>query len=133
MSTVRRPAQFAVQDVACGRGHTLFLRGELDMGGADCLEAVVFCLLVDEIDGISLNLSKLAFIDATGLRSVRAVRELCLHRGLAFSLTRPTGQVRRLFEMTGAADDLSVGSVGRARSPGHRQIRPVSALSSLTG
>jgi anti-anti-sigma factor len=129
MSGVGRPAQFAVQDVACGRCHTLFLRGELDMGGADHLEALVFCLLVDGIEGISLNLSKLVFIDATGLRSVRAVRELCLHRGFAFSLTRPTGQVRRLFEMTGAADDLSVRSAGAARSPGRRQIRPVRALS----
>jgi anti-anti-sigma factor len=132
MSDVRGPAQFVVQDVACGRRHTLFLRGELDLGGADYLEAVVFCLLVDGIDGISLNLSKLAFIDATGVRSLRAVRELCLHRGFAFSLSRPTGQVRRLFEMTGAADDLSVGSAGTGRSPGHRQIRPVSALPSLT-
>ncbi|MCW2969629.1 MAG: hypothetical protein JWO23_756 [Solirubrobacterales bacterium] len=129
MSGVGRPAQFAVQDVACGRCHTLFLRGELDMGGADHLEAVVFCLLVDGIEGISLNLSKLVFIDATGLRSVRAVRELCLTRGFAFSLARATGQVRRLFEMTGAADDLSVRSAGAARSPGRRQIRPVSALS----
>jgi anti-anti-sigma factor len=129
MSDVRRPAQFAVQDVVCGRCHTLFLRGELDMGAADYLEAAVFCLLVDGIDGISLNLSKLAFIDATGLRSVRAVRELCLYRNFAFSITRPTGQVRRLFELTGAADDLSVGSAGTARAPGRGQIRPVSALS----
>jgi anti-anti-sigma factor len=129
MSGVGRPARFALQDVVCGRCHTLFLRGELDMGGGDYLEAVVFCLLVDGIAGISLNLSKLAFIDATGLRSVRAVRELCLHRGLAFSLTRPSGHVRRLFEMTGAADDLPMRPAGGASSPGHRQILPVSALS----
>jgi anti-anti-sigma factor len=87
---------------------------------------VIFCLLVDGIKSLSLNLSKLDFIDATGLRAVLAVRELCEHRGQAFSLTRPTGQVRRLFELAGAGCDLPPDAVPATTITG--EIRPVTAL-----
>jgi anti-sigma B factor antagonist len=101
------PLQFGVQDHVCGRSHTLILRGELDLTAADHLEAVVFGLSVDGISGIALNLSRLTFIDATGLRALLSVHELCEREGYGFSVTRPRGQVRRLLELTGAAERVS--------------------------
>jgi anti-anti-sigma factor len=102
-----RPAHFRVQDIVCNGRHTLVLTGELDMAAADYLHAAVYCLRPDGISGLALNLSELTFIDATGLRAVLAVHALCEHRGYEFSVTRPTGQVQRLFEVTGLADGLS--------------------------
>jgi anti-sigma B factor antagonist len=96
-----RPAHFLVQNSVRDGRHTLVLTGELDMAAADYLHAAVYCLCPDGISGLALNLSELRFIDATGLRAVLAVGELCRHRGYEFSVTRPTGQVRRLIEVTG--------------------------------
>jgi anti-sigma B factor antagonist len=108
------PLQFGVQDLVCERSHTLVLRGELDLSAADHLEAVVFGLFVDGISGIVLNLSRLTFIDATGLRALLSVHELCDREGYEFSVTRPRGQVKRLFELTGAADHLPFKSASIA-------------------
>ncbi|MCW3068471.1 MAG: anti-sigma factor antagonist [Solirubrobacterales bacterium] len=129
MRQVARPAQFGVQHLVCDRCHTLFLKGELDLAAADYLEAVVFCLLGEGIDGISLNLSKLRFIDATGLRAILAVRELCEHRGFTFSMTRPSGQVQRLFDVTGAADQLPIDRDHSGSLAAERRIRPLRGLS----
>jgi anti-anti-sigma factor len=129
ISGAGRPLHFGVQDVVWGRCHTLFLRGELDLAASDYMEAVVFCMLLDTIEGITLDLSNLSFVDAAGLRALLAVRELCRHRGYAFSLTRPMGQVRRLFELTGAASDLPIASPVQASRPPREQHRRLRALS----
>jgi anti-anti-sigma factor len=129
MTGASRPPQFGVQDVLRGGRHTLFLNGELDLSAADYLEAVILRLLVEGIEGLSLNLSKLSFIDATGLRALLAVRQLCEQRGYAFVLTRPTGQVRRLIELTDAAYDLPVQSAAESSLHAGGQICAVTALS----
>jgi anti-sigma B factor antagonist len=127
------PLQFGMQDLVCGRCHTLVLRGELDLTAADHLEAVVFALFVDGISGIALNLSRLTFIDATGLRALLSIHELCEQEGYEFSVTRPRGQVRRLFELTGAADHLPFERASTAVSPATSQISPVMVMAARNG
>jgi anti-sigma B factor antagonist len=127
------PLQFGMQDLVCGRCHTLILRGELDLTAADHLEAVVFALFVDGISGIALNLSRLTFIDATGLRALLSIHELCEQEGYEFSVTRSRGQVRRLFELTGAADHLPFERASRAVSPATSQISPVMVMAARNG
>jgi len=127
------PLQFGVQDLVCGRSHTLILRGELDLTAGDFLEAVVFGLFVDGIGRIALNLSRLTFIDATGLRALLSVHELCEQEGYEFSVTRPRGQVQRLFELTGAADRLPFESAITAVVPPTPQAAPVMVLAAGKG
>jgi anti-anti-sigma factor len=133
MSGHSRTPQFGIQDVVCGERHTLILKGELDLAAADYLEAVIFCLFVDGISGIAMNLSKLRFIDATGLRALLAVNELCEHQGCEFSLTRPTGQVRRLFELTGVAKGLPIERGGSALFAAEGRISPVMGTAPRNG
>ena len=133
MSQLRRTPQFGLQDIARGDCHTLILRGELDLAAADYLEAVVFCLFVDGIDEVTLNLSRLTFIDATGLRALLAVLELCEHEECRFSLTRPVGQVRRLFELTGIMRTLPIESGQGSRLPSEGRLRPVLAVAPRNG
>jgi anti-sigma B factor antagonist len=133
MKPVAIPLQFAVHDAVCGRRHTLILRGELDMMAADCLDAVVCGLLVPGITGISLNIGGLTFIDATGLRALLRLHELCEQKRYEFSITRPRGQVQRLFELTGAADRLPCEAVGGTHAPAVAQIGPVAAIAARGG
>lgn len=125
MTAHRRIPQFIVEDLACGKRHTLILKGELDLAAADYLEAVIFCLFVDGVSGIAMNLSNLRFIDATGLRALLAVNELCKHDGCELSLTRPTGQVRRLFDLTGAAHGLPIETARSTLPAGTGRTVPV--------
>jgi anti-anti-sigma factor len=118
VNQLRRTPQFGLQDIARGDCHTLILRGELDLAAADYLEAVIFCLFVDGIDEVTLNLSRLMFIDAAGLRALLAVQALCEVKGCRFSLTRPVGQVRRLFELTGVMRTLPIDARDRAPKSG---------------
>jgi anti-sigma B factor antagonist len=127
------PLQFRVQDLVCGRSHTLILRGELDLTAADCLEGVVFGLFVDGISRIALNLSRLTFIDATGLRALLSVHERCEQEGCEFSVTRPRGQVQRLLELTGAADHLPFESASTAVVPATPQTAPAMVLAAGKG
>jgi anti-sigma B factor antagonist len=127
------PPQFGTQDLVCGRCHTLILRGELDLTAADYLEAVVFGLFVDGISGIAVNLSRLTFIDASGLRALLSIHELCEQEGYEFSVTRPQGQVQRLFQLTGAAEELPFESTGTALRRATPQIGPVMAMAARNG
>ncbi len=133
MNRLRRTPQFGVQDIARSDCHTLVLRGELDLAASDYLEAVVFCLFIDRIDEMTLDLSRLTFIDATGLRALLAVRELCEHEGCRFSLSRPVGQVRRLLELTGAAAALPIESGQGSVLPVAGHIRPMLAMAPRDG
>jgi anti-anti-sigma factor len=133
VNQLRRTPQFGLQDIARDDCHMLILRGELDLAAADYLEAVVFCLFLDGIDEVTLNLSRLTFIDATGLRALLAVQALCEHEECRFSLTRPAGQVRRLFELTGVIRTLPIEGGQGSRSPRGRRIRPVPAMAPRNG
>lgn len=62
--------QFGVQDVVCDGHHTLVLSGELDLAKAPGLEAVITRLCGDGVNGISLDLSGLTFMDSSGLQAV---------------------------------------------------------------
>src|SRR5947209_11387078 len=128
MTGSAHPERFAVQHLACGRRHTLFVKGELDLAAAGHLEAVVLEVLAYPSDRISLNLDKLRFIDAAGLRALLDVCELCRQRDRHVSVTPATGQVRRLLELTGVDRHLPVQAPEPVRFPVHRMPPPSAQL-----
>jgi anti-sigma B factor antagonist len=105
MSAPRAP-QFEVHDIAAGGRHRLVLTGELDLASAPELDALTQDIASDGTIAITLDLSKLTFIDSCGLRVVLSLRELCQRRGYEFALTHGTAAVDRVFVLTGLADEL---------------------------
>jgi len=104
-------AGFTVREVIGSRGlHWLSLTGELDIASAPELEARIERLCVDGASVVVLDLSKLAFMDSTGLQAVLAATKRCGQDGLEILLAGATGAVQRLFELTGvrASDRLVV-------------------------
>jgi anti-anti-sigma factor len=107
------------EEVGSGGLHWLILVGDLDLASAPALEARVDGLCVDGASAVVLDLSKLTFMDSTGLQAVLAATKRCGQYGTEFSLTGATGAVQRLFELTGLLpSDRLVGWAADARALG---------------
>lgn len=107
---------FAVQDSVCDAHHTLALSGELDLAEAMGLETMIRRLCGDGLKGISLDLSRLTFMDSSGLRAVLHAQQLCREHRYDFFVVPGNGQVLRLFEIAGVIDALPI--VGRDQPHG---------------
>ena len=92
---------FEVQDVVSDGRHRLVLTGELDLGPAAELEAMLLRLCADGTKQITLDLSKLTFMGSTGLRTVLLAKELCAQHGCEFLLIAGPKNIQRMFELTG--------------------------------
>ena len=61
-----------------------------------------------------IDLSRLTFIDSSALRLFIVLNERSAEEGWTLALVRPTGQVRSVFEITGAEDNLPFVDDGAA-------------------
>jgi len=100
------PLGFEMQDAVCGGRHTLVLSGELDLVSSTALESMVLLLCGEGITGVALDLSKLTFMDSTGLRAVLCAREVAESHGYEFLLVPGPKNIQRLFELTGLSQVL---------------------------
>jgi anti-anti-sigma factor len=89
-----------------GAMHTLVLLGELDRASAHTLEAEIEQLCEAGRSGITLDLSKLAYIDATGVAVIVFRCRLCQRRGYDFALIPGPPFVQHAFELAGVAERL---------------------------
>jgi anti-sigma B factor antagonist len=88
-------------------GHgVLVLRGELDIASVPSLERALSRSCTDGSKTIRIDLSRLVFIDSTGLAAIVLAGKLCEKHDIEFSLVQGSKAVRRLFELTGLIDVL---------------------------
>jgi anti-sigma B factor antagonist len=88
-------------------GHTtLHLRGELDIASVPSLEAAVARVPAESTSALTLDLSRLQFIDSTGLAAIVLTGKICERSGYEFALIQGPSAVQRLFELTGLIDVL---------------------------
>ena len=100
MTPTLEPFHFTVR-VAPGPVTLITVCGELDIATApafeDALGEIDFaCLTV-----VVLDLERLDFIDAAGLRAVLALHAACVHASVALAVTPGPPSVQRVFELTG--------------------------------
>ncbi len=99
--------QLGVQDAVAGGWHSLRLTGELDLVTAPLLGTAVDGIAMAEIDGVTLDLSKLTFMDSTGLRAVLALADRCAETRSELRIVPGPHAVQRVFEVTGLGARLS--------------------------
>lgn len=80
--------------------------GELDLATADKLREEIDRLHVAGFNRLVLDLSKLRFMDSTGLRLVLETNARARDDGWTFSLVRGPEAVQRLFEVTNFTEHL---------------------------
>jgi anti-sigma B factor antagonist len=78
----------------------LRVSGELDITGADVLEARIGELAGDSPDVVVIDLRKVSFMDSTGLRSLLRARALGTEEGWSLKLIRGPEPVHRVLELT---------------------------------
>jgi anti-sigma B factor antagonist len=101
----RAAPPFELQDIVSEGMHTLVMSGELDMATTPDVEAfIVECAA--SARGLTLDLSKLTFMDSTGLGLVLTAQRLCHVSGADFALIPGPRQVQSVFEVTGLLDQL---------------------------
>jgi anti-anti-sigma factor len=100
------PQMLEVQDVITDGRHTLRVSGELDMGSAPELEAIVVRLCELGSSHLTLDLSNVTFIDSTGLQAVIDARNRCAQHKQEFRITPGPPSVQRIFEITGLLESL---------------------------
>jgi anti-anti-sigma factor len=100
--------------VAAEDRQTLVLEGELDSFSSALLDSAVGELVAGGMSSLTLDLTRLSFIDSSGMRSVLLAQELCRERGCEFSVSSVSRQVGRLFELTGVLDTLGLKAQGPA-------------------
>jgi anti-sigma B factor antagonist len=80
--------------------------GELDIASAPQLEREVRSLLERSVRRVVIDLGRLTFIDSSALRLFIVLNDRAIEEGWTLELIRATGQVRSVFEITGAEDNL---------------------------
>lgn len=112
--------QLGVKDLVNGGCHRLILTGELDAASAAELQRIVL-RLCDEVDSLVLDLSRLTFMDSSGLRLIQLAQSVCRERLCEFLIV-PGAQQGRLYELTDLDRSLELQSpfaVSSAASVGH--------------
>jgi anti-anti-sigma factor len=76
-------------------------RGELDAATCAKLDAELADALDSDCEEIVLDLSELAFLDSSGLRSILRARTKASQVGKRFELVRPGGAAQRALDVSG--------------------------------
>jgi anti-anti-sigma factor len=105
-------SHLSIAESTTGTRHTLRLDGELDMASVTELYTAISRLALVARE-IVLDLSKLTFMDSSGLRMLLGVRTRCERNRCKLVVTSPSPEVRRLMEVTGLAAPMLADGVLR--------------------
>ncbi len=92
----------------------LVLKGELDLSTAEKVEQEIRRAEADKPEVIALDLSRLTFLDSSGLRLIVTADQRARREGRRFAVVRGPDTVQRIFTITNLegqieiVDDLSV-------------------------
>jgi anti-anti-sigma factor len=86
--------------------HVLQPHGELDLATADQLHAAVTAALESSTKTIVLDLSRLNFIDSSGIHLIVLAIHIAAERGRQFVLLRGSRQIQATFDLAGITDRL---------------------------
>ncbi len=106
LRTRRAPSKhFGVQDIVNRNRHTLILSGELDLASAGDLEPVILRLCGD-VGALVVDLSRLTFMDSSGLRLILLAGSLCRERGCELPVIPGRHNFQHLLEITVTLEEI---------------------------
>jgi anti-sigma B factor antagonist len=88
-----------VSTASVGRSMTVTLRGELDLCGVRAFREAVG--IPDGDQRVTIDLRKLTFLDATGIRQLLLLNARSRRDGFALRIQAPPYPAARIFEITG--------------------------------
>jgi anti-sigma B factor antagonist len=101
--------ELTMDEVVRDGEHTLVLRGELDLNSAPLLNATIRPICADPAtSALVLDLSRLTFMDSTGIHALLLTKQLCHEQGFQFFLIPGEAQAHRVLKITGLLDRLPI-------------------------
>lgn len=97
MSSERR---LTIDRLHIGSVYEIRLTGELDLTGCDEFERALSDASASPAKRIRLDLDGLVFVDSAGLQAILRAKRHADNDGGRLRMTRGTGEVRKLFELT---------------------------------
>ena len=101
-----RPSQFEIGSEQAGESGRLLPVGELDIATVPLAEEAVQTMLAREIRDLIIDLSRLTFIDSSGLRLFIVLNDRAAAEGWTLGLIPPSEQVLSVFRISGAYEHL---------------------------
>ena len=84
------------------------IRGEYDLADEARTDLALDFVVGLEIPNVLIDLSRCEFIDATGMRMLLRGQERVHRSGARIAVAGPPAQVRRVFELTGITERLTL-------------------------
>jgi anti-sigma B factor antagonist len=101
-----RERTFKLQTVVTTERHTLVLSGDLDSRSAGEFESLVRGVCTEGAQEILIDITRLSFLDSSGLGAILRSQKICGEHRVGFMLTPGNRNVQRVFEITGMVDEL---------------------------
>lgn len=101
-ASIPGPGRLKISRIVDDGTVSLALEGELDLAGAPDMEASLVAVESDGPARLVIDLSRLQFIDSTGLRLLLQADARAKELGYELLLRPGTQAVQRVFEVTGA-------------------------------
>ena len=106
MELTSDPFHFAVS-VAPGPDTLITVTGDLDLATTPAFEAAIADIDLGSVRHAVLDLERLDFMDAIGLRAVLALNSKCDSASAALTIRPGPRHVQRVFELTGFGRELT--------------------------
>ena len=90
-----------------GRWHVVTAEGEIDISSAPTLDEVLRTAMATGGD-VAVDLRTVTFMDSSGLRSLLQARRGLEEAGQAFAVVCGPGPVRRVLDVAGVSDRLTI-------------------------
>ena len=101
-----KPSRFEIKRENRGAKEHLLIAGELDMATAKRLDDTVSALLSEGARQLVIDLSRLSFVDSSGLRLLIILNDRAAADGWQLELVRPPDDAFVVFRVTGADRQL---------------------------
>lgn len=99
-------APFEMESAHDGDTGRLTLLGELDIATAPRVEEAVDVLLREDLRRLTIDLSRLGFVDSSGMRLFIVLDQRASAEGWELALVRPEPQALKVFRLSGVEDAL---------------------------
>ena len=106
---MRLMLNFELETETDGNSALVRIRGDLDLQVVDQVTEVLARIESAEPELLVIDLSRLAFMDSSGMAAVAAAHVRALEAGRRFAIVRPPAGVRQAFDRTRLDEVITIG------------------------
>ena len=105
-----------LRTITAGRTLTVFLEGDIDHHSARQIRSRIDTkVYIQRPDELILDLSRVCFMDSSGLGLILGRYAKAVELGIAFKVANPTPEIRRILDLAGTERLIKIESAGGGR------------------